>query len=223
MSSSTHRLSQEISRSEISVRRESANLGNEPGFDEETIKTRYMVWQRVKKNIVDSLLSTTVHGLPSIVSAKHVLIQIMWFFFILASGGACSYLIIKNIQDFFKYEVVTVTSSQLEIPTLFPVKLKIFILFLIFPINRKHINLFYINSKKTVTICNFNPFLSDSAMQFAQTILTQNGLGSTLNDTVNFPSILKRLFFPRYFVGMNSRNPNITDSVRKAIFMSMEQ
>jgi hypothetical protein len=53
----------------------------------------------------------------------------MWVFFTLASAVACSYLVIKSIQDFFQFEVVTVTSSKLEIPTLFPVILERFIRF----------------------------------------------------------------------------------------------
>jgi hypothetical protein len=60
-------------------------------------------------------------------------------------------------------------------------------------------------------------------MQFAQAVLAEYGLGSILNDTVNFPTIIGRLNFAKYFTGVNSRNPNISDAFRKAIFMSMEQ
>jgi hypothetical protein len=219
MSISTKKMNDEISKSEISVRREGATLKTEPGQADEIIKTRYLALNMVKKIIVDCLLNTTMHGPPSVISAKHLIIKIMWIFFMLASAVTCSYLVIKSIQDFFQYEVVTVTSSKLEIPTLFPVI--VFSVYCIFIFMKDAFNISF--KKKTVTICNYNPFLSDSAIQFAQTILTQNGLDSILNDTVTFPALTQRLFFPRYFVGISSRNPNITDSVRKAIFMSMEQ
>jgi hypothetical protein len=114
-------MSEKINKSELSVRREGANLTNQPSQVEEIIKTRYLAWKMVNKAIEDCLLSTTMHGPPSVISAKHLIIKIMWIFFMLASAVTCSYLVIKNIQDFFQYEVVTVTSSKLEIPTLFPV------------------------------------------------------------------------------------------------------
>ncbi len=74
-----------------------------------------------------------------------------------------------------------------------------------------------------VTICNFNPFMKNASIEFAKTILAENGLGSIVNDTVNFKNNMLRFYFARYFAGTNSRNPSLNSTFLKSISMSMEQ
>jgi hypothetical protein len=74
-----------------------------------------------------------------------------------------------------------------------------------------------------VTICNFNPFMTNASIEFAKTVLAENGLGDIANDTVNFKNNIMRLFFARYFAGTNARNPSSNRTYQKLISMSIEQ
>jgi hypothetical protein len=72
-------------------------------------------------------------------------------------------------------------------------------------------------------ICNYNPFMTNESIEFVKSVLARNSMTNVLNDTVNFPNNIQRLFIPRYFVGTNARDPNLTSAFKKSLSMSMEQ
>jgi hypothetical protein len=72
----------------------------------------------------------------------------MWLVCFFASSGICSSLILRSIQDYLKYDVVTHTTTQYEIPTKFP----------------------------TVSICHSVPFMTKQGIDYAKKISQDNNL-----------------------------------------------
>ena len=73
-----------------------------------------------KKSLEELILSSSFHGFVKIVKTKHIILKIIWVFFVLVSLLSCSYLIIKNILYYLDYNVVTNINVIYEIPTTFP-------------------------------------------------------------------------------------------------------
>jgi hypothetical protein len=115
------KISERLGDSEISLRgdfKQDMTMGEEGQAE---IKSKRMIWLDLWKVTSDAAASTTMHGLPGIFKAKYLLLKIMWTVFLLVSTGVCAYLHIKSVQDYLEYDVVTVTSTVFERPTLFPV------------------------------------------------------------------------------------------------------
>jgi hypothetical protein len=114
-----HRMDERLGNSEISLRED--DVGHKDNLGQTNIKTKHMFWVNLWALTVNAATKTTMHGLPGIFQAKYLLVKIMWAICLLASTGVCAYLLIKSVQDFLEYGVVTVTSNVYERPTLFPV------------------------------------------------------------------------------------------------------
>ncbi len=121
----THRLNERLSNSEISVRGDPAGKDRQIVMQEldqpTSMKPKHIIWVSLKTIVVDAALKTTMHGLPGIFQSKYLLLRLMWIVCLLGSTGVCAYLLIKSVQDYLNYDVVTVTSTIYEIPTVFPV------------------------------------------------------------------------------------------------------
>ena len=119
------RMNESMSRSEVSLVGE--NVGQEKRVDMKEmaadieVKSKHLIWASLRTILYDAAVNTTMHGLPGIVRSKHILLKIMWAVCLLGSTGVCAYLLIKSVQDYLEYDVVTVTSTVYEVPTLFPV------------------------------------------------------------------------------------------------------
>jgi hypothetical protein len=111
-----------LDKSEISLREDFNEQQQNPSKQGQvSIKSNQLFWLSVRSILLDAAVNTTMHGLPGIFRSKNLYVRIMWCLCLLASTGACAYLLIKSVQDYLNYDVVTVTSTIYETPTLFPV------------------------------------------------------------------------------------------------------
>lgn len=129
--------------------------------------------------ILDSASESTTHGISHFVRRKNWLIRLMWAACFLASAGVCGYMIASSITSYLDYE--TVTKAQRN-----------FLLWDEFP---------------TVTICNQNPFLTNTSYEFVKSVLVENGLidpKAAANNVSNMSLIFeKNLRQLKYFTGAN--------------------
>jgi hypothetical protein len=116
-----HRMNEKISRSEISLRDEFEAKPTMNKNGEAEIKSRRFLWAGLRAIVVDAALNTSMHGLRGIFHSKYLLLRIMWLVCLLGSSGICAYLLMKSVQDYLNYDVVTVTSTVYEAPAIFPV------------------------------------------------------------------------------------------------------
>lgn len=109
------------------------------GSTTEAPKTKQTnVKKLVKEKFVQWSESSTSHGYPNIFKSKNLAVKIMWGLFFVSFTGIGTYMVVRGIFDYFKYEV-TSTIRVLKNDTL------------TFP---------------TVTICHTNPFASDAGTAF---------------------------------------------------------
>ena len=66
------------------------------------------------------LLSSTILGLPNIFRTKNLFLKMMWLVSFLASTSVGIYTVVKTLNNFFSYEVVTKIDVINEIPASFP-------------------------------------------------------------------------------------------------------
>ena len=76
--------------------------------------------KQLKKELLDLLLVSTVHGLPNVARSKRTIHKIMWtigfaFFF-----GSMCYSVNEAISNFLKYQAVTEVQTVYEQPAQFP-------------------------------------------------------------------------------------------------------
>ena len=65
-----------------------------------------------KKNEIIQLTRTTfesssIHAIPNIIRNKYILIKIIWLICFMVSFSGCTWFMIKSINDYLKYDVVT--------------------------------------------------------------------------------------------------------------------
>ena len=64
--------------------------------------------------------STTCHGYSKIFQTELRCVQLMWVLVLLVSFGLCSYMIIKAILDYLKFDVISKTRFVNQVPMTFP-------------------------------------------------------------------------------------------------------
>jgi hypothetical protein len=81
-------------------------------MNKEEVKTKF-------KKFADT---TTFHAITNVVNAENALIRYVWVFFILIMTSLCFVEVVKNLKDYYKYEVDTVVEivneNEFEFPTL---------------------------------------------------------------------------------------------------------
>lgn len=75
---------------------------------------------KIQETFNQIISKTTIHGLPNILNARHLIIRIVWLLFTLLAGSVCIYLIVSSIQNYFKYDVVTLIQEWPKNPFNFP-------------------------------------------------------------------------------------------------------
>jgi hypothetical protein len=144
-------------------------------------KTRHKIAEKASK----LAKSSSSHGLPNIVRANNYFIKFMWLFFFLLALITCTRYMMRTLNDYFSYKVVTQIRHFSEIPALFP----------------------------TVSICNENPFLTYESGEFVRKTLSQNFIdpetleSKFLKNNTDFMNA----YFSKYLVGQNVFGKNLSN------------
>ncbi len=64
-------------------------------------------FSQLKASINEQLESTTVQAVPKILRSKEIFSQIGWLLYLGVSFALCAFFLIKNAQDYLKYQVIT--------------------------------------------------------------------------------------------------------------------
>ncbi len=62
---------------------------------------------RLREQTNRSLENTSAHGIPRILKASGKFFTVFWLVFFLASLTSCTYFMVKNVVDYYQYEVIT--------------------------------------------------------------------------------------------------------------------
>ena len=95
--------------------------------------------KEITKVITESALESYIHGFAKLFRKNNTtLIRTIWGVCILTSIVLCFILVVSNVIDYFKFEVITKVQILPEIPATFP----------------------------TVTLCNYNAFTNNYSREF---------------------------------------------------------
>ena len=83
-------------------------------------KVRNLMFLNNFMNITKKTMeSTTVHGLPRIISTELYTLKIIWIASLIASLAFCMFFVISSVFEYFEYKVVTDIKTVTEIPSNF--------------------------------------------------------------------------------------------------------
>ena len=125
----------------------------------------------VKDILTETGLSSTIHGIPSILRAKYSSLKVIWSIFFILSSTAGVYIVLKTIMSFLDREVVTTTSVRNQIPSEFP----------------------------TITICNRNPFVTKNATDFLNEHISKEGISSSFYNNLEFKAFNESIMQKKSF------------------------
>jgi hypothetical protein len=132
-------------------------------MNKDTINQSY-----IKEAFKDFGENTSVHGVGHCTRATQFFSRFFWILIITASTGFCIFLMVMTIQDYLKYEVITVVRIDKETTSEFPM----------------------------ITICNKNKFLTEKSLSLVKSTfrnLTSNDFDSIFNDnSTSFHHLLYR-------------------------------
>ena len=74
----------------------------------------------IKKVFLECGKKSSLHGIPNIIQAKSLWLKTMWTFFFILATSVSSYLVIKSINNYLDYEVVTKIRVFRQQPAEFP-------------------------------------------------------------------------------------------------------
>jgi hypothetical protein len=81
---------------------------------------------QIKEKAKEIALSSSILGLPNVISKKNIFFKILWLVAFLGSASVGIVSVQKTISSYLKYEVVTKIDVINEIPTIFPASKKLF-------------------------------------------------------------------------------------------------
>jgi hypothetical protein len=154
--------------------------------------------ENLKSILSEIILASSLHGIPGILRTKRTFFKFVWAISFIISASVCAFMLIKSINDYFKYEIVTTTTVKTEMPSLFP----------------------------EITICNSNPLMTDEAIKYVNTILDEWNrkdffeLYSTFNENMDFTSM--NLYISKLAILAKSLDKNRTNEFRKSLGFSID-
>jgi hypothetical protein len=74
----------------------------------------------IKKEFKEALANTSCHGASNLIKTNNLLLKTLWILAIVTSISGCSYLIVKSIVEYLKFEVVTNIKVIKEFDAEFP-------------------------------------------------------------------------------------------------------
>jgi len=75
---------------------------------------------KMKNEIEELLLVSTVYGVPNLVKSKRLLNKLFWLCFLLVSAVICCYYIHIGIIAYLEYDVITIVKTEYDQPAEFP-------------------------------------------------------------------------------------------------------
>lgn len=100
------------------------------------------IYKEIKNSLKACCERSTGHGIANISRSKYTLLRVMWFFVFLISLSYCSYVIVKSLIEYFKFQTNVSIKVMLELPANFP----------------------------AVTICNINPLNENRAIDLMKLV-----------------------------------------------------
>ena len=76
--------------------------------------------ERIRRNLRNLIINSTIHGLPNSFKAERPLFKIMWLIFFLISASFGLFMVVTNLLDYLDYEIVTKFQVNNESPMVFP-------------------------------------------------------------------------------------------------------
>ena len=76
--------------------------------------------QKIKEKAKEIVLSSTILGLPKVVSKKNMVFKMIWLVSFLLSASVGIFTVHKTLSNYLEHEVVTKINVKNEIPTEFP-------------------------------------------------------------------------------------------------------
>ena len=141
--------------------------------------------------------TTSFHGFPNIARSKTVFITTLWVICLCGSSGYCTYSVYKSVITYFQFNVITHIRNVYEAQAPFP----------------------------TITMCNFNPFVTNQAYEYARKVIVDNKIYDVTNSSLlttflpnNFQAELNS-YMSRSLVASNAKNE--PDSVKKTFGMPL--
>jgi len=115
------------------------------------------MWQNIKEISLELLSSTSIHGIPNIIRTKNLFIRIFWILCFMVAFLLCVFLITQSISSYLLFEVTTKIRIFYEYPSDFP----------------------------SVTICDTNPFKTNTSLNFIREVLRNYSIDEDwfVNDT----------------------------------------
>ena len=128
--------------------------------------TRSRSYNHIKEIIVSAADESTTHGIDHIFKRSHPFIRFVWVVCFLASSAVCFYMMTISILTYLDYETVTKAEKIVEQTVDFP----------------------------TVSICNLNPYLTNSSWEYVKSVLIENGLINSTVPTDTFKYLLSNYY-----------------------------
>jgi hypothetical protein len=75
---------------------------------------------RIKRFVKETVLNSSIHGIPNALRAENSYFKFIWIFCFLITVTTSIYLITKNLTEYLEYETVTKIRIINEQPTIFP-------------------------------------------------------------------------------------------------------
>ena len=148
----------------------------------------------IKKAFIDTVLSSTSHGIPNIFRSNKTFFKVMWTILFILCFAVCCLSILVSVITYLKWDVVTSIDYISEIPTKFP----------------------------AISLCNLNPFITDYAINLttnifiAQKLFSLMSLSPTIRD-INVNSIINQ-----NLIHSNLLTTSYTDDQRKQLSYPIE-
>ena len=152
----------------------------------------------LRSTLGDIVLTSTIHGIPSVFRTKKNFLKCIWAISFLISTTVCAFILTKSLMEYFEYKIVTKTSVKTDFPAIFPM----------------------------ITICNSNPLMTDVAKQFVQEVLTEHPRDSDLDlisfYTLNLSNSHISMVMTRLSVMAKTQNKSLSDDFRKSLGLSLK-
>jgi hypothetical protein len=158
--------------------------------------------EEINEDILNLIDQLTMHGLPNVFRAKYKVMAFAWLSVFMLSSAFCVWMIVESIMEYFEYNVVTKIRIQSEIPLILP----------------------------ALTICNINPFITEDAFNFVQSVLNENAIFDVRNSSLmemiaryENHQIIMNIVYTAYLVKTVTKSNIRNETSRKSLGYSFEK